>query len=90
MVYFVKCTKTDKGIVVAEKPIGETEFTINGVTKRTNLQGGRLGFIAVLDGGASDLHLEKDDVMKDFVITDKPVLDQEKKPISNLFWATKS
>jgi aspartate/methionine/tyrosine aminotransferase len=83
MTYFVKTTR--KGFIVAEAKIGTKTVTINGVEKEFRTQGGKLGFIACED--PEDLGLTQGDQVP-FVITDKNVLDREKKALANLYWAT--
>jgi len=84
MVYFIKVTKSGNGILVGEKKLSTKVVTINGVDKEIRTQGGKLGFIAVTN--AADWNLEPGDAMAAFSVTDKPVLDQDKKPLNNVFW----
>jgi hypothetical protein len=87
MVYFVKATKSGKGFLVADKQLGQREVTMpDGSVRKFNTQGGKLGFVACVGFSAHDLGLVKGDVL-DFTITDKPVLDKDKKALSNLYWA---
>jgi|688.fasta_scaffold1457042_1 hypothetical protein len=85
MAYFVKTTKSGNGFIVAESKIGKKTVTINGVEREFRTQGGRLGFVAYQN--AEELGLEAGDQVP-FVITDKNVLDREKKALANLYWAT--
>lgn len=85
MTYFVKTTKKGNGFVVAESKIGKKTVLINGVEREFRTQGGKLGFVAYEN--AAELGLEAGDEVP-FNLTDKIVLDKEKKPLTNLYWAT--
>jgi hypothetical protein len=87
MVYFVKATRSGKGFLVADKQLGKRTVTMpDGSVREFNTQGGKLGFVACVGFSAHDLGLTKGDEL-DFVISNKAVLDKDKKPLNNLFWA---
>jgi hypothetical protein len=87
MVYFVKVTKSGKGFLVADKQLSKRQVTMpDGTIREFNTQGGKLGFVACVGFSAHELNLKKDDEL-DFDITEKPVLDKDRKPLNNLYWA---
>jgi hypothetical protein len=84
--FFVKTNKANTAIVVSSKPMTTKTYTINGkeVTVRQQATGVKMGFVAITDPESLGL---KPGEKVPFTISDVPVLDMDKQPLTNLFWA---